>query len=81
MWSEMNEYGWHDMMGFGGLFMVVFWILVILLIAVLVKSLFGRGSEPTARSGDQALNLLKERYARGEIDREQYLKMKADLDK
>jgi putative membrane protein len=78
----MNEYGWHDMMGFGGgLFMVVFWILVILLIVVLVRALSNRGSEPTARSGDQALNLLKERYARGEIDREQYLKMKADLEK
>lgn len=82
MWSEMNEYGWHDMMGFGGgLFMVVFWILVILLIVVLVRALSNRGSEPTTRSGDQALALLKERYARGELDREQYLQMKADLEK
>ncbi len=80
MWSEMSEHGWHNMMGFGGLFMVVFWILIILVIIVLVKSLLNRGQESTTRSSDQALAVLKERHARGEIDREQYLKMKANLE-
>jgi putative membrane protein len=52
-----------------GLTGVAFWILLIVLIVLLV-----RGVRTTARaSGGPAVRLLEERYARGEITREEYL--------
>ena len=52
-----------------GLIGVAFWILLIALIVILV-----RGMRTTARaSGGPAIRLLEERYARGEITREEFL--------
>lgn len=80
--------GWPgQMMGFsygwgGGVFMIIVWILVIIALVAGIRWLFkstpGRSGEKGA-SDDRALDILKERYARGEIDREQYLAMRADL--
>jgi len=76
----------HDgfwMWGFGGVFMILFWILVILAIAALVRWLAAphSGSSGGPRGGGRrALEVLEERYARGEIDREEFLQKKADLE-
>ena len=54
---------------------VAFWILLIALIVILV-----RGLRTTARaSGGPAIRLLEERYARGEITREEFLDGRAVL--
>ncbi len=57
--------------GFGMGFMGIFWIAIIALIAVLVwhflKQEKGRGS-----STDSPVDILKQRYARGEIDKEEF---------
>ncbi len=58
-----------------GLIGVAFWILLIALIVILV-----RGMRTTARaSGGPAIRLLEERYARGEITREEFLDGRAVL--
>ena len=58
-----------------GLMGVAFWILLIALIVILV-----RGMRTTARaSGGPAIRLLEERYARGEITREEFLDGRAVL--
>jgi uncharacterized membrane protein len=58
--------------GFKG---IAFWILLIALIVLLV-----RGTRPSARnSGGPAERLLEERYARGEITREDFLERRAVL--
>ena len=58
-----------------GLIGVAFWILLIALIVILV-----RGMRTTARaSGVPAVRLLEERYARGEITREEFLDGRAVL--
>ena len=58
-----------------GLIGVAFWILLIALIVILV-----RGMRTTARaSGGPAVRLLEERYARGEITREEFLDGRAVL--
>ena len=57
--------------------MILFWILVILGIVYLVKALTGRGaSSPKEESPP---DILKKRYAKGEIDHEEFIKRKKDL--
>jgi putative membrane protein len=71
--------GWHmgpGMMGgwgmgwFGGIFMMIFWVLVLVGLVFLIKWLIQSSSrvKSDAGSSDRALEILKERYARGEID-------------
>lgn len=60
----------------GGLMMLVFWVVVIALIIVAVRS-FSNKSENKARD---PYSILKERFARGEIDEDEYRKGKATLD-
>lgn len=69
-------FGWgHGL--FGGLWMVLVWLLPVLLLVWAVKGLFGGGG---ARPGGKtALDILKERYAGGEIDREEFLRRRADI--
>lgn len=55
---------------------ITFWILLIALIVLLV-----RGTRPAAReSGGPAIRLLEERYASGEITRDDFLERRAVLD-
>ena len=54
--------------------MLLFWILVIYGIVMLVKR------SPTSAGKNTALDILKERYAKGEITKEQFEGMKKDLE-
>ncbi len=78
----MGGYGMGGF-GFGGVFMIMWWVLIIVGIVVLVKWLLGPSSSPGggsgSGSGSRALDILKERYARGEIDEQEYRKKKQDL--
>lgn len=75
----MGGYGMTGSYGFGWIFMILWAMLIIVGIVVLVKWI----STPAAadgRSGEsRALNILKERYARGEIDEQEFQKKKHDL--
>ena len=75
MWGEMDGFGW-GWIGLGMVHMALFWVLVILGIVVLVKWLAG-GSPP--RSEKRPIDILKERYAKGELTREQFEQMKRDV--
>jgi putative membrane protein len=73
------DYGWGTGFGFGGVFMILFWGLGILGIAYLVKVIAG-----SAQKGDKeesALDILKKRYAKGEISKEEFEKMRDVLGK
>ncbi len=65
-------------MGFGGGFMWLFWILIILAIVMLVKA--GGSSETSERHNDSPLEILKKRYANGEIDDEEFQRRKKELE-
>jgi len=65
-------------MGFGWVFMVLFWVLVILGIVYLIQ-LIAKGSKK--EETETALDILKKRYARGEITKEEFEKIKDDLTK
>ncbi len=71
----MGGFGWGWFML---IFMIIFWGLVIWGIMALVRGLSGsRGSDSS--KVDSALEVLKKRYARGEIDKEEYEEKKRDL--
>lgn len=64
-------------MMFGG--MMFFSVLIIVLAVLLVKNLF-QSKQPTQKNTDfTSRQILDQRYARGEIDQEQYLLMVSDL--
>lgn len=67
--------------GFGGILMVVFWILILVGLIFLIRWLIqstGR-DKTTGSGGNRALEILKERYAKGEIDKEEFESKKKDL--
>ena len=66
-------YGWGGM----GIFMVLFWVLVIVGIVYLVRALIG--AERRGTKEDSPLDILKKRYAGGEISKEEFEEKKKDL--
>lgn len=75
MWGD---YGWG--MGFGMIGMVLFWILVVLAIVLLVKWISASASGSSPPPAKSALDILKERYARGEIDQPEFEEKRRALD-
>ncbi len=61
----------------GILFMVLFWVAIVALIVWAVRS-FGRREEAHLPK-KSALDIARERYARGEITREEFDQIKRDL--
>lgn len=78
MWGHMDGYGW-SMMGFGMIGITLFWILLIVALVLLVKVLWKSGSGSGRSQEKKPLDILKERYARGEIDKEEFDQKKQDL--
>ena len=74
-WGHMGGWGW-GMAIFGWLFMTV----VVVLGAWLIWSTTRRAG-PEAPTSSRAVELLDERYARGELDRDQYLEQRGDLER
>jgi putative membrane protein len=75
------------MMGFGwgawGVFHAIFWLAILVAIAVACIVMIRRSGVDRIGPGTDvrpsALDQLDERYARGEIDREEYLQRKQDI--
>lgn len=59
---------------------VLGWVLIILGIVVLFKWLTGGFSRSERESGNRALEILKERYARGEIGKDEFEQKKRDIE-
>jgi putative membrane protein len=73
--------GGYGMGWFGGILMIVFWILILVGLVFLIKWLIqstGR-DKTTGSGGNRALEILKERYAKGEIDKEEFDSKRKDL--
>ncbi len=67
---------------FGPLGMILFWVLIILVIVLLIRGIRtskGTGQE-AGPAAESALDILKKRYAREEINKEEYLEKKKELD-
>ena len=83
-WGQERPYGWgwgmHPMWGAWGfammLMMLLFWGVVIAGLVLGIRWLSSQGKE--AR-GDSAMEILRQRYARGEINKEEFESRKRDL--
>jgi putative membrane protein len=78
--SSLND---NSMMGFssgfgGGFIMILFWILIIIGIVALVK--YTMAGTTKSERGKDAHDILKERYAKGEIDKDEFDAKKRDLE-
>ena len=72
----MVEYGMTG--GLGWISMFLWWAIIIFAIGYVLKWLIGY-QKNDAKKNDRALEVLRERYARGEINEEQFLKNKKVL--
>ncbi len=74
----MHEYGFSP---WWALLMPLFWLLLLGGIVLLAVSLLrqGRLASFGPTGGSRALEILQERYAKGEITREQYEEMRRDI--
>lgn len=89
--SQMMYGGYHPFAFgiIGGIFGLLFWILVIIAIIYLIRFIIKGGSQGQhpyhhhhiEMKEDKSMEILKERYAKGEITKEQFDKMKEDLKK
>lgn len=70
---------WDHMMGFGGGLM---WVIIIALVGLLVY--FAAKGSTSMRAGDSnletPLDILKKRYAKGDIDQEEFNRKKNELE-
>jgi putative membrane protein len=76
IWGWRHPMGWF-WMAMMGLFWVALILAVIFLVRWLLLSAGGRGREPLRE--ESALEILKKRYARGEIDKQEFEEKKKDL--
>jgi putative membrane protein len=74
MWGGPEGWGW----GFWIFHNFLWWVILILGIVVLVRLLGGsrRSAEPPSET---ALDILKKRYARGEINKDEFEQKKRDI--
>ena len=69
--------------GFGGIFIILWWILVAWLIIAALRFIFGGHrhwhDQTSENDSDEALKILKQRYARGDISKKEFDAIKKDL--
>jgi putative membrane protein len=77
LWEMMHDWGsgWMWLMPLFG----IAWFALLVVAIVLVVRWMGRGNGARGASASSARDILDERYARGEIDREEYLQRRNDI--
>lgn len=82
MWGNMM--GWGGGWGSGGGWMfglvhLLWWMLIVVGLVVLARWLRDTGRRRRGSGRDRALDILRERFARGEIDKTEFEARKQDL--
>lgn len=73
----MMNFGYGYMGGFGSFFMILWWVLIIAGIVAAVRWLSGQSHDQNNKKS--ALDILRERYAKGEINKSEFDEKKKDL--
>lgn len=77
IWTHMDHMGWA-----GGWFMSLFWIAIFVLILAGIWALLRREKDPRPKGGPSDANaeeILKRRFARGEIDEDTFRRIRDEL--
>lgn len=69
----------HDGMGWWMLFGGVFWLAVIVLLAYLASTVFGRGAGDAPDAAEPPLDIARRRLAAGEITHEEFERIREAL--
>ena len=77
MWHDHEHAGWC--MVYGAFAMVAFWGLIIGLVVWVISKITRHEHSGQGPERRDPLDIVKERYARGEITKEQYENLKTDL--
>ena len=84
--SIMGNFGYpsgYSMMGYGGFssgwFGLLWWVLIIIGAVLFVRWAVGQPRGHAGHRGETALDVLKGRYAKGEIDKKEFEEKKRDL--
>ena len=76
--NNMMNFGFGPFGSFGWIFMILWWVLIIAGIVALIKWLTSQ-SRGTHHNEKSALEILQERYAKGEINKQEFEEKKKDL--
>ena len=76
-WGSMMDFGYF---GYGGMFMWMVFIIILVAVAVYWLVRETRTKADHRLSGETPLDILKKRYAKGEITKDEFERMKKDLD-
>lgn len=74
----------HDSMYFGGIGMWLLWLIVIVVAILIVRVIVAGGSAATGtrqKQDETPLEILRKRYARGEIDETEYNRRREELER
>ena len=69
--------GWG--FGFGWIVMIAIWVLIGYLVFAMIRFFVSPRDSSSRSSADKAMEILDERYARGDISHDEYLRMKCDI--
>jgi len=75
---DMINNGHGSIMGGMWFFSILFWVLIIAGVVFITRWFLERNNK-TSSVNESALDVLKKRYAKGEIDRETFEQMKKDI--
>ena len=82
--NPMTGYGWNNMMGGWGGFGLLGWVSMfffwgLLILGVIAPFRYLGGLEKTTKNDKTPLEILKERYAKGDIDKKEFEEKKKDV--
>jgi putative membrane protein len=79
MWNGPFGDGWSWFWPFHFIIPLLFWALIIAGVVWIVRYMTDWGDHPHTGRRQPGLDILEERYARGEINREEYLQKRKDI--
>ena len=85
-WERSFHWSWEPSGFWAGTFflipiflMVAFWVAIIIGFVYFVKWILAAGKRHETKSEETALDILKKRYAKGEISKEDFERLKQDI--